>query len=357
MKRLARAALLASCFISLSAAAVTKSYDVSHGFTLRPGGTIVPNVFALTFEHAWVHDLSLRSDVNPLGQPAGFSPEGREFIYPGDGSTHQGGLKLNELSMPVAAAGGTVSETARVNAPINSAFGTSVVTIAPFSAGSVVSGTIRAFGEATANGPHDAYAFSSGRFAAQGGTLLKSGQIKWLPGVVSPTVAGAAYAIWDPISFQLSDVTGTPLRSGTLLEILANGNGSLSWIDGLFSLDASDATFSIDISSPFTTQKGSLVLQVSGGLITHEQQTGMFSSLVLPALGSSGTFTMSLANEVTLDYDLDPLGTGPLNVELNFAGGGSVIVAIPEPDTYALITTGLCLIGWVSRRRIHNAVQ
>jgi len=351
--------LLYSLTLPLIATAVPVPYDARHTFRIFPGGNVVPTVTALTFQHAWVHDPGLRSAVTPAGQPAGFKNDGREFVVgPGFAETGQVGqfglgVKLNEVSTAIPAVGAKVARsTANVPPPNNSAEANSDVTVDRFGAGGAVSGTLNVSGFADPIVRKDAYAFSTARVIAQGQNRGR-GKIDWRPAVQSGTLAEGPrrWRVFDPISFEMFDLgTGDIIEQATLLEILADGDGTISWDNDIFSLDSTDASFSVDISSPFTNEQGTLLLQVSGGQVTAAQSSGMFAGLSLPSLGSLGTFSMALPNDFGLSYDLDPLQDRDVNVKFDFSGGGGAFSAVPEPATWLLLGTGLVAFLSLQRR-------
>jgi hypothetical protein len=117
----------------------------------------------------------------------------------------------------------------------------------------------------------------------------------------------------------------------------------------MFSLDAQNFDFGINIDSPFTVQQGTADVSVRNGLITASDGTGMFTGL-FPAVGTSGTFSVPLANSFSLDYNLGNFNGDPLAVQFTLSDSGS-IPAAPEPP--ALVSAVLALMtgaGVVYRR-------
>jgi hypothetical protein len=341
------AVLVSLAGLPLAATAAPVPYDVSHRFRILPGGNVVPVVTAATFQHAWVHDPGLRFQVTPAAQPPGFRNDGREFVA-GNGQIGQFGLgvPLNEVTTNIPAAGLVVPRsTANVPAPNNSAQANSDVTVNAFGVGGAVSGTLRVHGFADAVVRRDAYAFSSARVIAQGANR-GAGGIVWRPAVQSGTLAGGSWGIFDPIAFEMFDLlTDQLLAEGTLLEIVGDGDGTIAWDSDTFSLNAMNARFSIEIPGMFTSQQGSLELEVSAGQVTLATATGLFAGLSLPSIGSPGTFSMPLPSEFVLDYDLDPTQDRDVNVTFDFSGGGSAYIAVPEPATLLLLGAGIMVLG------------
>lgn len=357
---------LSALFNLPTATAGAVSYDVAHDFLLMPRGNQIPTVHSRTFQHAWVNDPNLRSDHRPPGQPAGFLQGGQEEVTV-LGVVKQIGLAapLTEVVTPIPARGAAAfTSTAKVNKPNNAARASSEITVNPFVAGGVVAGKLHVFGTADAPADTNAYAFSSARVTAAGIAIGASGaalgKVVFLPAVSTKTIAGRVtqtskgemtWKVWDPINFEMFDInSGGLLGSGTLLKIFAQGDGNLDWGSDTLSLDAMDAEFNLNIDSTFTVEQGTLQLTVAGGVVTGAKATGMFSSLALPTLGHAGAFTMSLRNDFTLNYDLDPGQNRNLDVNFDFSGGGSAFAAAPEPGTWALVALGL-VAGLAARRQ------
>jgi hypothetical protein len=356
-----------------------KDYRVTHLFTLRPGGNVVPTVTASFFDHAWVLDPALRFAVNPAGQPAGFANGGFDLVdrrgqvtnFSRNGANNG---PVNTGSFGVPAAGipfppGAV-RTANVPPPINSAQANSRFGVNPFGAGGPITGAIQADGFAEARfdtvtkapQPSEAYAFSYAQLSARGGQQLRNGQILWRPQISTPPVVGGAIAGpfnqrrgRDPINFMILDLVTGELLEEVLLDISYDilGLGSLEWdsTTGSFSIDAENAEFHIDISSPFTLQQGVLDLDITNGLITVANDTGIFDG-VLPAIGSSGTFSTTLG-DITLDYDFGDFGGHDLDITASFSGGGDARASVvPEPSTLLLLSSGLAGVIGLGRKRL-----
>lgn len=176
----------------------------------------------------------------------------------------------------------------------------------------------------------------------------------------------------DPIDFQVFDTdTGEILLEDRLLNIEASifadpdfaYNNFMSWNTNVksFNVNAFNANFSIEMSSPFTIQQGILFLEIRGGLVTRSDDTGIFDGL-LPAVGSPGVFSMPL-DGITLDYDLGdsiPFGTRNLSIGFSFNASDQAFAidrqVIPLP---AAAWMGLSLLGGTAavsklRRKLRN---
>jgi hypothetical protein len=355
-----------------------KDYRITHLFSLKPGGNVVPNVTAEFFAHAWVLDPGLRSSVNPAGQPAGFDNGGFENVdrmgrvTNHDRANANNKRAVNTGSFAVPAAGipfppGAV-RTANVAPPINSAQANSRFGVNAFAAGTAITGAIQADGFAEARydtvakapKPSEAYAFSYAKLSAQGGRQLANGKILWRPQISTPPVGGGAIAGKynqrrgrDPIDFTILDLVTGDLLEEVLLDISYDvlGLGTLEWdsTTGSFAIDAQNAEFHIDMSSPYTAQQGMLDLVIANGLVTVANDSGLFDG-VLPSVGSLGTF-MTTLGDITLDYDFGDFNGHDLDVTANFSGGGSARAAVPEPGLLLLLGPGLGLLLAHRRRQ------
>lgn len=67
--------------------------------------------------------------------------------------------------------------------------------------------------------------------------------------------------------------------------------------------------------------------------------------------GAVDKWTLSDAHLLAGSYYFKVGGNVVSNTGGAFAANGHIVSAVPEPDSYALMLTGLGLIGWVGRRR------
>jgi len=104
------------------------------------------------------------------------------------------------------------------------------------------------------------------------------------------------------------------------------------------------------------------VTGVNGNATTGSFTFADMASPFVLALKAGDAFSLYLFDAHTTSIDFDTLGvgffSGPRNVEHFGQGlshatlyGGSTVTAVPEPETYALLTAGLAFVGWASRRR------
>ena len=124
-------------------------------------------------------------------------------------------------------------------------------------------------------------------------------------------------------------------------------------------VNALTVNFAIDISSSFTTQQGTLLFKIDGGIVTQADDSGMFDGL-LPAIGSPGNFSFAAsgAGGIVLDYDtgfFSETDDGMVQIGINFANSGEANdavsdISIPEPGTVTLLGTALLGVGVLRRR-------
>jgi len=325
------------------------SYVVEHVFTLTPGGTVVPNVNVHYFAHVWgeqnspqCHDYAVvpaQSSGSFAGYPVPFGDRniGSEEYLPPNTVQHTGvgGVLLNAdiATAAISAAGGTSTVSATLPATCLKvrAEATCFYNVNPFGAGTPITGTIRSEGYAERDIQDDtldvvcSFAFTD--ITAQGGRELLDGTIEWLSLVRDTApVVGDTRIISDPIEFRVEDQVTAQVVTGTLLSIEWRplkdfSTGGLTWEGGTASVSTADGEFTVDITSPYTTQRGYLELLVSGGEVVISVDNGMFDG-VLPPIGTTVPFSFSLSNTTTIDYDLGDFDGHSVDVSLDFGGAG-----------------------------------
>jgi hypothetical protein len=92
-------------------------------------------------------------------------------------------------------------------------------------------------------------------------------------------------------------------------------------------------------------------LGVTSGSYDHVFDMALASSYNAAFINNNGGTVGSAFNALVAGLDL---GYAYLNVHTSVFGGGEIrglLVAVPEPGTYALMLGGLGMVGWLARRR------
>ncbi len=359
--------ILAGLMALTSASAAT--YDVEHTLRLRPGGNIVPRVSATYYAHAWVEERGpacSASAVQPAAQPVGWGSAGWDRLDGRRGRVRNqgnGGGAVDANTGLIAVGAGGLNQTITANAAgcNSTAIANSQFAINPLVAGGMVTGTIRAFGEATAviRPPRRsaAYAFSMAMVEAQGGRQLRNGTIQWRK-VVRDLAAGQASSRRqiDPIEYTVRDLVTGDVTTGTLYSVIIEATnragGDFQWENDVVTVGVSDLSLRIGFPSTNTTAQGEAALDVRDGVVTTATATGMYAGL-LPAVGARVPLSFSLPNEVNFDYDLGEFDGHDLDVDLNFDGAGEAQDAKAADDMPSLTiapidpsTPGAVTLSW-----------
>lgn len=330
---------IALAFVALlgpisSASAVERKYDVSHQMTIKP------NVgFGGEWQAGWRYIVG-------------------EVSATYDGAT-DGPKTLKGQIEPFTGLGSPKSLSAAIGA--SSAFGESKATVTMGSGDQPFNGSINVNGYARTDPPigHSGSAFAASKSLLIAGLkrTSSSGNISWksvssifASACTSPCVEGK-----DPITFSLVDpVTGEDV-AGTLLSIdmsISSGDGLLQWSQGALSVSSGgllSGVFSIDQSSPFVTNPGTLSLTFENNVITQSLATGIFAGLA-PSVGKSALGTFQFG-EQDIGYDFG-YGQLPLAVDFGFGNSGEAMVAVvPEPSVWLMTMAALGVIGGMTRRK------
>lgn len=342
-----RAAVLAMCLLAASSVRAA-NYDVQHNFRLRPGGNVVPQVQAVYYAHAWAQTSKpdcARSDVVPKAppQPLGWNPFGRDRLTARFGVRNSGGVD-SQLGRQNVGAGGLPRTTWTATAACGATRGVanSQITVNPFGAGTPVTGTIRAFGSATAVAPPPrsaaAYAFSMAMVEARGGRQMRNGTIRWGK-VVRDVVSGQAQARRqvDPVDYTVQDLATGEVFQGTLysvdMEITNSPSGGFIWESNQVQIVAQNVTFRVSFPSPLTSLQGKLDVQVQNGVVVGSTGAGFFAGSA-PPVGATVPLTFAVPNEIEFDYDLGDFNGNDLDVGIDMYGAGeaSEQAATDEPS-------------------------
>lgn len=338
VKRRRRAAGLALSFLAgVSSGLPAATYDVEHNFRLRPGGNVVPRVTATYYAHSYIRER--RDDCEDFAvepaQGAAFNPYGRDILKDRRGRVRNKGVDgryrdVTNGATPVPAAGLSESVRAFTAGCRSWADAHCEIEVDSFGAGDRVTGTIRAWGEATAalRPPRrsKAYAFSMTLVEAQGGRMMRNGNIRWRR-TVRDLVAGRANSRRqvDPIDFTVHDLVTGEEHTGRLYSVVIDvrkaGGGGFTWAEDVVEVSAHDLDFKIEFPSKLTSLQGGLDLQVRGGRVTVSNATGHYAG-VLPPVGTRVPFDFPLEDEEEFDYDLGDFDGHDLEVNLEFSGAG-----------------------------------
>jgi len=334
-RRRSLAAVFVAAMVPLAPLAAKEAhYNVTHTLTIKPN---------VGFDGEW--QAGWRYIVGEV-----------EASY--DGKKVQAPTLKGQIE-PLIGAGTPQSRTATIGP--SSAFGQSQAT-ATFTTGSQpFNGSINVNGTATTNPPpgHSGRAFASSQSQLVAGLkrTSSSGHISWnsvssvrAVGCTSPCVAGK-----DPISFSLVDpVTGDSVE-GTLLSIdlsIEGGDGQLEWRNGTLSVSTDhllSGSFSIDQSSRFVTNPGTLEVTFEKNIVTRSVATGIYAGLA-PAVGQSALGAFNIG-EPGVGYDFG-YGDVPVAVDFGFGNAGTASVAVvPEPSAWLMALAGLGVTAGATRRR------
>lgn len=327
-------------------------YGVEHNLRLKPGGNVIPlvGIRYYTYARVWERGPS-NSDKD--------KQTGKVLIPAGGGNGTR-----------TAFAQGACKSSAKANSSWN---------VAPFAAGTPVIVTIKSDGKAIAIAdPPPISAFAHARswtkVYARGGQELRNGRIRW-GRVIKDKVSGSASAFagkrrrsWDPITFEVFDPVTLTTVQDTLLSIewhvLKEGPGGIDWDGDIVDLDAQDAEFIVNLSSPYSVEQGYLRLKIENGEVVISDDSGIFEA-TLPPVGANIPLTFGLANETEFDYDLGDFDDHDITVTLDFGGDGEGLVTagvtIPTLTEWGMIIMFVIMAAGVvwfvvrNRRRMVTA--
>ena len=169
-------------------------------------------------------------------------------------------------------------------------------------------------------------------YSNTGATTLNVGGIFGNPGGLTLTGDGSS-------AVQVFSISGTDLQ--TRNQIVVNNVPVTSTI--LVNVTGAFAQLaSVDGTGPFTAFGGNVLFNFSGATQVNFAQTGLYASVLAPnALITSNSGHIQglvIAKDWNGNLEAQP-GVAPM------------LLAVPEPETYAMMLAGLGLIGFVARRR------
>ncbi len=164
---------------------------------------------------------------------------------------------------------------------------------------------------------------------------------------------------WDPAFVTIVDPsTGDILLREMLMSnvLSLHDGGSFLWEDGLLSLDAENADFTINIIGAFTAQEGQLELSIRDGRVVVSNDSGIFDG-ILPPLGFDQMIELAVG-DFTLDFDMGDFGI-PVEAQISIDNGisGYVSKVIPTPSTATLIAVASAIGAGRRRRSVLRRLQ
>ncbi len=190
-----------------------------------------------------------------------------------------------------------------------------------------------------------------------GGTLGADVLAAFSNSVFGTPVANASGAAWasnDPYFYTVpaaysensAGVTGSAYSWGgqAYSELLTNGLVQLA------NNTTGDVTFTFDWAiTGNASASGADYADAFGSADIFDANGAMSDIYSSMSVTSNGTQTASLNDSGTFTVTLAGNSTDDLNVQVNT--NGNAVMAVPEPETYALMLTALGLLGVVARRR------
>ena len=174
---------------------------------------------------------------------------------------------------------------------------------------------------------------------------------------VLATLAFAGSAVFSQAAFAAPvDISSLPgavkLSAGGSLTFSDKfkNNQKNNFFNDLFTFDVAHAS---DLSVVLTSRSSSALngLNLTGfGLYSSVNNTQLLGGDQLLS-GIDDKWTLSYANLAAGSYYLKVSGNVVSNTGAAFSANGSLVSAVPEPGTYAMLLAGLGLLGFIARRR------
>lgn len=163
------------------------------------------------------------------------------------------------------------------------------------------------------------------------------------------TVAGQSYATtFNPTSFSLSDFTGLEVSFDIQGDYNYYQNESLN-----FKLDGGLYEFTLDLNSAQTVQAINTTL-IGPGNYYHLTGTYNITGSEWDAIAADNQLNIAWFNAPNVGNIETEEGNNPyFNSQGDFVSYSiaGIATAVPEPSTYALMLTGLGLVGFMASRR------
>lgn len=175
-----------------------------------------------------------------------------------------------------------------------------------------------------------------------------------IDGTLSGTVgAGAANLRWSLTTFSNQLVASLSSQydattNGWTMSVFSNGQWTDTRGTGVLSINQ-DVVSSYGFTYGASLYlKSELVTSIAGNGSADFSNTVQFTGMKLPQDTTVFVFSRAAATDYGISFAGD--GSGTVCQDLGCATGGGT-PPVPEPETYALLLSGLGVIAWVARRR------